>query len=88
MALPLSGRGGGTVLSAKGAGCAGSSSATRSTKNNESLQPIVNVVNEASAALESKGRTIRKSVIPEALSGALGAGIGGTGSFAALYSLV
>lgn len=32
-------------------------------------------------------RTIRESSIPEVLSGALGAGIGGIGSFAALYGL-
>ena len=53
----------------------------------ESLQPIVNVVNEAACALNDKGRTIRESAIPEVLAGALGAGIGGVGSFAALYGL-
>lgn len=53
----------------------------------ESLQSIVNVVNEAAAAVNDKKRTIRESAIPEVLAGALGAGIGGVGSFAALYGL-
>lgn len=53
----------------------------------ESLQQVVNVVNEAAIALNDKSRTIKGSAIPEVLSGALGAGIGGVGSFAALYGL-
>ena len=53
----------------------------------ESLQQVVNVVNEAAFALNDKSRTIRESAIPEVLAGALGAGIGGVGSFAALYGL-
>ena len=53
----------------------------------EALQQVVNVVNEASAALNDKKRTIRESAIPEVLAGALDAGIGGVGSFAALYGL-
>ena len=53
----------------------------------ESLQQVVNVVNEAAYALNDKSRTIRESAIPEVLAGALGAGIGGVGSFAALYGL-
>ncbi len=52
-----------------------------------SLQPIVNVINEAAAALNDTTRTIKESSIPEVLAGALGAGIGGVGSFAALYGL-
>lgn len=56
-------------------------------QNIESLQPVVNVVNEAAAALNDNTRTIKESAIPEVLSGALGAGIGGVGSFAALYGL-
>lgn len=56
-------------------------------QNVESLQQIVNVVNEAACALDDKNRTIRESAIPEVLAGALGAGIGGVGSFAALYGL-
>ena len=56
-------------------------------KNVDSLQPVVNVVNEAAAALNDKTRTIKESAIPEVLAGALGAGIGGIASFAALYGL-
>lgn len=56
-------------------------------KNIESLQPIVNVVNEAASAINDKTRTIKESAIPEVLTGALGAGIGGVISFTALYGL-
>lgn len=56
-------------------------------QNIESLQQVVNIVNEASVAVNDKTRTIRESAIPEVLTGALGAGIGGIGSFAALYGL-
>ena len=49
------------------------------------MQPVVNVVNEAAEALNDKNRTIRESAIPEVLAGALGAAIGGVGSFASLY---
>ena len=52
----------------------------------EALQQVVNVVNEA-AAINDKRRTMRESAIPEVLAGALGAGIGAVGSFAALYGL-
>lgn len=53
----------------------------------DSLQQVVNVVNEASVALCDNKRTIRESAIPEVLTGALGAGIGGVSSFIALYGL-
>lgn len=53
----------------------------------DSLQTVVNVVNEAAAALNDSKRTIKESAIPEVLTGALGASIGGMGSFAALYGL-
>ena len=53
----------------------------------DSLQQIVNVVNEAAAAVNDSKRTIKESAIPEVLAGALGAGIGGVGSFTALYAL-
>ena len=53
----------------------------------DSMQSVVNVVNEAAVALNDKNRTIKESAIPEVLAGALGAGIGGVGSFAALYGL-
>lgn len=56
-------------------------------KNVGSLQPVANVVNDASEALNDKHRTINESAIPEVLAGALGAGAGGVGSFAALYGL-
>ena len=49
----------------------------------DSMQSVVNVVNEAAVALNDKNRTIKESAIPEVL----GAGIGGVGSFAALYGL-
>ena len=47
----------------------------------DSLQKVVNV------AMIDKSRTIRKSAIPEVLAGSLGVGIGGVGSFVALYGL-
>ena len=53
----------------------------------DSLQQVVNVLNEAAVAVNDKTRTIRHSAIPEVLTGALGAGIGGVGSFLALYGL-
>lgn len=53
----------------------------------DSLQQVVNVVNEAAEAVKDPHRTIRESSIPEVLAGALGAGIGGVASFAALYGL-
>ena len=53
----------------------------------DSLQTVVNVVNEAAFALNEKSRTIRESAIPEVLMGALGAGVGAVGSFIALYGL-
>lgn len=56
-------------------------------KNVESLQQVVNVINEAAAASNDKKRTISESAIPEVLTGALGAGVGGVGSFIALYGL-
>ena len=46
-------------------------------QNIESLQQVVNVVNEAASAVSDKSKTIRESAIPEVLAGALGAGIGG-----------
>lgn len=56
-------------------------------KNVESLQQVINVINEAASASNDKKRTIAESSIPEVLTGALGAGIGGVGSFVALYGL-
>ena len=56
-------------------------------KSLDSLEPVVNVVNEAGAALQDKTRNIKTSSIPDVLYGTLGAGIGGAISFAALYGL-
>lgn len=56
-------------------------------KSVESLQQVTNVVNEASQAVNDKTRTILDSAIPEVLAGAVGACVGGIGSFAALYGL-
>ena len=53
----------------------------------DSLQTVVNVVNVAATALNDSKRTIKESAIPEVLTGALGASIGGIGSFATLYGL-
>ena len=53
----------------------------------ESMQSVVNVVNEAAAALNDKNRIIRESAIPEVIAGELGSGICGVVSFAALYGL-
>ena len=54
-------------------------------KNLESLDSVRNVINEANAALDDASRTIATSAMSETLSGALGAGVGGAASFAALY---
>jgi hypothetical protein len=54
-------------------------------KNLESLQPVVNVINEANLAINIKDRVISDSPISEVLVGALGASAGGAVSFSALY---
>ncbi len=51
------------------------------------LQQVANVVNEAATALNDTTKTIKESAISEVLAGALGAGIGGVGSFSLLYGL-
>lgn len=56
-------------------------------KTLDALQSIEKVLNEATEALGNKKRTIKDSAISEVLGGALGAGIGGIGSFIALYAL-
>lgn len=56
-------------------------------RSTDSLQQVVNIVNEASTALNDKARTIKESAIPEVLAGALGASVGGILSFTALYGL-
>jgi hypothetical protein len=59
--------------------------AEKNFKSLDSLKTVEKVINEASTALKSKTNTIVNSAIPETLAGALGAGIGGAGSFAALF---
>lgn len=56
-------------------------------KSLDSLQPVVNIVNEASVAIQNQSRTITQSPISDILVGALGAGVGGAASFVALYGL-
>lgn len=53
----------------------------------KSINRIVNLLEEASAALNDKSRVIKTSSMPETLGGVLGVGVGGAGSLAALYSL-
>lgn len=57
---------------------------TKNFKSLDTLQSIVNVVNEAGEAVKDKSRAIANSSIPDVLAGALGAGVGGVASFAAL----
>ena len=56
-------------------------------QSGDSLQQVVNVVNEAAVAVNAKDRTIKESPLSEVLAASLGAGVGGVGSFAALYGL-
>lgn len=53
----------------------------------EFLKYVSNVINDANLTLGDKNRTIKESTIPEVAAGALGAGVGGVGSFLALYGL-
>lgn len=53
----------------------------------DALRPLAKVVNEADLALNDRGYTLDDSAIKEVLGGALGAGLGGAASFAALYGL-
>ncbi len=53
----------------------------------DSLQQVVNIVNEVSFAVGDKTKTIKESAIPEVLFGVMGAGTGGVISFTALYGL-
>ena len=54
-------------------------------KNEESLEPVVKVINEANEFLMDKEKIITDSSISHVMAGALGAGVGGVTSFAALY---
>ena len=53
----------------------------------ESLQLVVNVINESAIAISDVTRTIRESNIPDVLLGALGASTGAAISFTLLYGL-
>lgn len=59
--------------------------AKKNFKNVESLESVRIVLNEAAEALNDSTRTIIDSAIPEVIAGAVGAGMGGVLSFAALY---
>lgn len=56
-------------------------------KNQESLDQVKRVLDEANAAINDPSRTIKSSAMGPELSGVLGAGAGAGLSFAALYSL-
>lgn len=56
-------------------------------KDIKSLQPVVDVINEASITLGDPTRTIKDSPLIDVLSNALGAGGGAGVSFLALYGL-
>ncbi len=56
-------------------------------KSLDSLQPVANIVNETATALKNPARSIKDSAISQVLAGVIGAGVGGAGSFAALYGL-
>ncbi len=51
----------------------------------DSLKPVSDIIGEAGEALQDTTRTIAMSGMSDVLIGALGASIGGFGSFAALY---
>jgi len=59
--------------------------AKKNFKSIDSLKGVKDVIAEADLALKNKSHNIAKSKISEALAGALGAGVGGTASFAALF---
>lgn len=55
--------------------------------NLDSLQPVINVINEASITLGNPTRTIKDSPLLDVFSAALGAGTGAGVSFLAIYGL-
>lgn len=55
--------------------------------NMDSLQPVVNIINEASITLGDPTRTIKDSPLVEVFAAALGSGSGAGVSFMALYGL-
>ena len=56
-------------------------------KDIKALEPVRRLVNEASDGVSDPGRTIETSSMPEVLGATVGAGLGGTASFVALYFL-
>ena len=56
-------------------------------KSLSSLDNVKRVINEANSALKNPNSNIKDSPLSAVLAGALGSGIGGVGSFAALYGL-
>lgn len=56
-------------------------------KSINSLESVQRVLNDAGEALSNPESGMKESAIPEVLTGALGAGVGGGLSFAALYGL-
>ena len=56
-------------------------------KTLDSLEGIVNILNEANSALNDVTKTIKQSAMSEVLFGALGAGVGGVGSFFTLGAI-
>lgn len=56
-------------------------------KSINSLDSVARVLKDAGDALSNPTAGIKESAIPEVLTGALGAGVGGGISFAALYAL-
>jgi hypothetical protein len=54
-------------------------------KNLESLDPIKKTLEEAETGLNDPTRNVKTSSMPEALGAAIGVGVGGAVSFAALY---
>lgn len=53
----------------------------------EALEPIKRVIKEAGTAIDDPGKGLDNSEIKEVLGAFLGGGLGGAGSFAALYAL-
>ena len=60
---------------------------TMNFKSLSSLDSVKRVINEADSALKNPNSNIKDSPLSAVLAGALGGGIGGVGSFAALYGL-
>ena len=54
-------------------------------QSQEALKSVVNVINEASVAINDKCMTVNNSPIGEAAAGALGVGAGAGVGFAGLY---